>query len=181
MQQEGHQFSTAALQDLMITQFCCMPVMQVLIFGKISQAAAMARCAYRDEATFQQQTGISNSRLIHARQHHDTKVAALLYTCALCCDLSKGWQDMTRASDVSTSCHVLIGHPVWPTLAACVVLLIMMGQKHVGHQSTSFAHCSLWYCTSVCGHSLHYHYARVQTGQLCLPAYVNQLRQIQLA
>lgn len=49
--------------------------MQVLVMGKISQAAVMAAAAYSDDATFQRQTGIVNSRLIRDWEHHDTKVS----------------------------------------------------------------------------------------------------------
>lgn len=49
----------------------------MLVLGKISQAAVMAASAYRDEGTFQRQTGIINSRLIHDKDHHDTKVGGL--------------------------------------------------------------------------------------------------------
>ena len=42
--------------------------------GKISQAAIVAGAAYRNQETFKQQTGITNSRLIKDKVHHDTKV-----------------------------------------------------------------------------------------------------------
>ena len=48
--------------------------MQVLVVGKISQAAILAAAAYRNHETFKLQTGITNSRLIYDREHHDTKV-----------------------------------------------------------------------------------------------------------
>lgn len=54
-----------------------MPVVQVLVIGKISQAAILAAAAYRDHETFKRQTGITNCRLIYDKEHHDTKV--LLY------------------------------------------------------------------------------------------------------
>lgn len=69
-----------------LVRLMCHPLqsnLQVLVMGKISQAAVVAASAYRDEATFQRQTGITNSRLIHDREHHDTKVCALLYLLSL--------------------------------------------------------------------------------------------------
>lgn len=49
-------------------------MVQVLVIGKISQAAILAAAAYRDHETFKRQTGITNCRLIYDREHHDTKV-----------------------------------------------------------------------------------------------------------
>ena len=49
-------------------------VVQVLVIGKISQAAILAAAAYRNHETFKRQTGITNSRLIYDKEHHDTKV-----------------------------------------------------------------------------------------------------------
>lgn len=49
-------------------------VVQVLVLGKISQAAILAAAAYRNHETFVRQTGITNSRLIYDKEHHDTKV-----------------------------------------------------------------------------------------------------------
>ena len=51
--------------------------MQVLVVGKISQAAILAAAAYRNHETFKRQTGIKNCRLIYDREHHDTKVGTL--------------------------------------------------------------------------------------------------------
>ncbi len=42
--------------------------------GKISQAAILAAAAYRNHETFKRQTGITKSRLIYDKEHHDTKV-----------------------------------------------------------------------------------------------------------
>lgn len=56
---------------------CCeatLHVVQVLVIGKISQAAILAAAAYRNHETFKRQTGITNSRLIYDKEHHDTKV-----------------------------------------------------------------------------------------------------------
>ena len=50
---------------------------QVLIAGKISQAAVLAAAAYRDEETFQRVAGISQSRLV-IDQEGDTHVRTLL-------------------------------------------------------------------------------------------------------
>lgn len=47
---------------------------QVLVVGKISQAAVLAASAYRNNDTFKTQTGLIKSRLIYDKQHHDTKV-----------------------------------------------------------------------------------------------------------
>lgn len=47
---------------------------QVLVMGKISQAAIVAGAAYRNQETFRHQTGITNSRLIRDKRFHDTKV-----------------------------------------------------------------------------------------------------------
>ncbi|KAA6428011.1 MAG: alpha beta-hydrolase [Trebouxia sp. A1-2] len=47
---------------------------QVLVMGKISQAAIVAGAAYRNEDTFKLQTGIPKTRLIKDKVHHDTKV-----------------------------------------------------------------------------------------------------------
>ena len=49
-------------------------VVQVLVIGKISQAAILAASAYRNHETFKRQTGITNCRLIYDKEHHDTKV-----------------------------------------------------------------------------------------------------------
>ena len=49
-------------------------IVQVLVNGKISQAAILAAAAYRNHETFKRQTGITNCRLIYDREHHDTKV-----------------------------------------------------------------------------------------------------------
>lgn len=51
---------------------------QVLVMGKISQAAMVAGAAYRNQETFRHQTGIANSRLIRDKRFHDTKVPVLL-------------------------------------------------------------------------------------------------------
>jgi hypothetical protein len=50
---------------------------QVLVMGKISQAAIVAGAAYRNEDTFKVQTGITKTRLIKDKIHHDTKVREL--------------------------------------------------------------------------------------------------------
>ncbi|DBA97134.1 TPA: hypothetical protein ACH3X1_014902 [Trebouxia sp. C0004] len=47
---------------------------RVLVMGKISQAAIVAGAAYRNEDTFKLQTGITKTRLINDKTHHDTKV-----------------------------------------------------------------------------------------------------------
>jgi len=47
---------------------------QILVVGKISQAAILAAAAYRNHETFKRQTGITKSRLIYDKEHHDTKV-----------------------------------------------------------------------------------------------------------
>ena len=57
-------------------------VVQVLVIGKISQAAILAAAAYRNHDTFKRQTGITNCRLIYDKEHHDTKVLLL---CTLFC------------------------------------------------------------------------------------------------
>lgn len=51
---------------------------QVLVVGKISQAAVLAASAYRNNDTFKAQTGLIKSRLIYDKQHHDTKVQITL-------------------------------------------------------------------------------------------------------
>lgn len=51
--------------------------MQVLVLGKISQAAVLAASAYRNSDTFKNQTGVVKSRLIYDKHHHDTKVLLL--------------------------------------------------------------------------------------------------------
>ena len=51
---------------------------QVLVVGKISQAAVLAASAYRTSDTFKAQTGLIKSRLIDDKQHHDTKVQITL-------------------------------------------------------------------------------------------------------
>ena len=45
--------------------------------GKISQAAILAAAAYRNHETFKRQTGITKSRLIYDKEHHDTKVGLM--------------------------------------------------------------------------------------------------------
>ncbi|DBA70391.1 TPA: hypothetical protein ACH3X2_011807 [Trebouxia sp. C0005] len=47
---------------------------KILVLGKISQAAILAAAAYRNHDTFKCQTGITKSRLIYDKEHHDTKV-----------------------------------------------------------------------------------------------------------
>ena len=48
--------------------------MQVLVIGKISQAAVVAASAYKDQEGFQRQTGITKSCLIDDKLHRNTKV-----------------------------------------------------------------------------------------------------------
>lgn len=62
--------------------FCCDAqhvYVQVLVVGKISQAAVLAASAYRNNDTFKTQTGLIKSRLIYDKQHHDTKVRITLF------------------------------------------------------------------------------------------------------
>lgn len=47
---------------------------QVLVIGKISQAAVVAASAYKDQEAFQKQTGITKSCLIDDKLHRNTKV-----------------------------------------------------------------------------------------------------------
>ena len=46
--------------------------------GKISQAAVVAASAYKDQAGFQRQTGITKSCLIDDKLHRNTKVLLCL-------------------------------------------------------------------------------------------------------
>ena len=52
--------------------------MQVLVIGKISQAAIVAASAYKDQDSFQKVTGITKSRLIDDKLHRNTKVGHTL-------------------------------------------------------------------------------------------------------
>ena len=49
-------------------------ILQVLVIGKISQAAILAAAAYRNHETFKRQTGISNTRLIYDKANNETTV-----------------------------------------------------------------------------------------------------------
>ena len=49
-------------------------IVQVLVNGKISQAAMVGGAGYRNGETFKLQTGITKTRLIKDKIHHDTKV-----------------------------------------------------------------------------------------------------------
>ncbi len=66
---------------------------QVLVMGKISQAAIVAGAAYRNEDTFKLQTGITKTRLIKDKIHHDTKVPGLqdMVCCAIMLITWKGF------------------------------------------------------------------------------------------
>ena len=91
---------------------CCSPgpnlhlllYLQILVVGKISQAAILAAAAYRNHETFKRQTGITKSRLIYDREHHDTKVG----------HMSRNW-----------SPSLLQQQPVW--LALFTTLLLSSG------------------------------------------------------
>ena len=48
---------------------------QVLVIGKVSQAAVVAASAYKDQEAFQRQTGITKSCLIDDKLHRNTKVS----------------------------------------------------------------------------------------------------------
>lgn len=51
---------------------------QVLLTGKISQAAVLSAAAYEDEATFRRITGIEKCRLIVDKKDRNTHVCGLL-------------------------------------------------------------------------------------------------------
>lgn len=80
---------------------------QVLVMGKISQAAIVAGAAYRNEDTFKLQTGITKTRLIKDKIHHDTKVHGLQDTacCAIMPTTQKGLDHTERPSD-----SVMVSH-----------------------------------------------------------------------
>ena len=44
--------------------------------GKLSQAVVIAAAAYRDEATFRERTGITNSRLVVDKKNKDCHVSS---------------------------------------------------------------------------------------------------------
>ena len=44
--------------------------------GKLSQAVVIAAAAYRDEATFRERTGITNSRLVVNKKNKDCHVSS---------------------------------------------------------------------------------------------------------
>ena len=48
---------------------------QVLIAGKISQAAVLSAAAYEDEASFRTTTGIQNTRLVIDKNERNTHVS----------------------------------------------------------------------------------------------------------
>ena len=85
----SHMRLTSALDMLM--QQCDT---QVLVMGKISQAAIVAGAAYRNEDTFKLQTGITKTRLIKDKIHHDTKVHGLQDTA--CCAIMPTTQKRSR-------------------------------------------------------------------------------------
>lgn len=60
-----------------------MASLQVLITGKIGQAAVLSVAAYEDERTFQQLTGIEKSKLVIDKNERNTHVclALLLHDC----------------------------------------------------------------------------------------------------
>ena len=59
---------------------CCSPspcwCLQILAVGKLSQAVVIAAAAYRDEATFRERTGITNSRLVVDKKNKDCHVSS---------------------------------------------------------------------------------------------------------
>lgn len=59
----------------------------MLVVGKISQAAVVAASAYKDQAGFQRQTGITKSCLIDDKLHRNTKVLLCLTLVLLCLTL----------------------------------------------------------------------------------------------
>ena len=54
---------------------CCWSL-QILAVGKLSQAVVIAAAAYRDEATFRERTGITNSRLVVNKKNKDCHVSS---------------------------------------------------------------------------------------------------------
>ncbi|DBA97135.1 hypothetical protein WJX77_011944 [Trebouxia sp. C0004] len=69
-----HSFSLEERDSLGVDQKDLSNLQKILVVGKISQAAILAAAAYRNHDTFKRQTGITKSRLIYDREHHDTKV-----------------------------------------------------------------------------------------------------------
>ena len=78
-------------------------VVQVLVIGKISQAAILAAAAYRNHETFKRQTGITNCRLIYDKEHHDTKVLLLCTLSFAPCPLR--WDAQGAAVHNAVSCN----------------------------------------------------------------------------
>lgn len=74
---------------------------QVLVIGKISQAAVVAASAYKDQEAFQKQTGITKSCLIDDKLHRNTKV--LHWSCLYCCRWDETAQQCVLADDVHTA------------------------------------------------------------------------------
>lgn len=69
-----HTFSLEERDSSGVDQKDLSNLQKILVVGKISQAAILAAAAYRNHETFKRQTGITKSRLIYDREHHDTKV-----------------------------------------------------------------------------------------------------------
>ncbi len=66
---------TAAARARLLTFPLCWRL-QILAVGKLSQAVVIAAAAYRDEATFRERTGITNSRLVVDKKNKDCHVSS---------------------------------------------------------------------------------------------------------
>ena len=64
---------TAAVPARLLTSAL---LVQILAVGKLSQAVVIAAAAYRDEATFRERTGITNSRLVVDKKNKDCHVSS---------------------------------------------------------------------------------------------------------
>ena len=75
--------------------------------GKISQAAVVAASAYKDQAGFQRQTGITKSCLIDDKLHRNTKVLLCLTLVLLLLLLLLRCMGLKTIAPLLGSCAVL--------------------------------------------------------------------------
>ena len=78
--------------------------------GKLSQAVVIAAAAYRDEATFRERTGISNSRLVVNKKNKDCHVSSsdgALHTSPAAWDwlcTEEHWQQLANLGSAANKC-----------------------------------------------------------------------------
>ena len=71
--------------------------------GKLSQAVVIAAAAYRDEATFRERTGITNSRLVVNKKNKDCHVSSS----GICCRAAQQHEICCALRSIGSSCVLL--------------------------------------------------------------------------